>query len=73
MELWLANFLRKGTNLIFKEQYVNNKIGSGIFPKILPFFVSVILSGLVRISQNEVLLERSIFADVVAYQFITMN
>ena len=36
------------------------------FPPNVTFFVSVTLSGLVRISQNEVSLERSIFADVVA-------
>ena len=54
-------------------KYVNSEIGSGIFPKILHFFVSVTLPGLVRISQNEVSLERSIVADVVAYQFININ
>ena len=62
MELWLANFLGKGQ--IFKEGYVNSEIGSGFFPKMLPFGQNV---------QNEVSLQRSIFADVVAYQFINLN
>ena len=47
-------------------------MGSGFFPKMLPFCEC----NSVKISQNiqnEVSLERSIFADVVAYQFINLN
>ena len=53
---WLGivagQLLRKGTNLIFKEQSVNSEIGSGLFLNILPFFVSVTVLGLVRISKT---------------------
>ena len=31
-----GELFRKGTNLIFKEMYVNGEIGSGFFPKMLP-------------------------------------
>ena len=39
----------------------------------LPSFVSVTLSGLVRISKTRYIKTRYIFADVVAYQFINFN
>ena len=47
-------------------------MGSGFFPKMLPFCEC----NSVRIGQNiqnEVSLERYIFADVVAYQFINLT
>ena len=47
-------------------------MGSGFFPKMLPFCEC----NSVRIGQNiqnEVSLERYIFADVVAYQFIQLK
>ena len=46
---WLT-FQERG-KLILKEQYVKSETGSGFFPKILPFSVSVPLTGLVRISK----------------------
>ena len=45
MELWLANFLGKG-------QIESLKSSSGFFPKMIPFLVSVTLTGLVRISKK---------------------
>ena len=47
-----GQLFRKGKNSNFKEQYVNCEIGSGFFPKMLPFFESVTLSGQVRISKT---------------------
>ena len=63
---WIVagQLFRRETNLIFKGYYGNSKIGSDTF------FVSQ--GNAVRISQNiqnEVSLERSIFADFVAYRF----
>ena len=49
--------------------YVNGEIGSGFFfPKCYPNSVTIGQN-----IQNEVSLERSIFADFVAYQFINLN
>ena len=42
---WLT-FQGRG-KLIFREQYVISETGSGFFPKMLPFLVSVTLTGLV--------------------------
>ena len=49
--------------------YLNGEIGSGFFfPKCHPNSVTIGQN-----IQNEVSLERSIFADFVAYQFINLN
>ena len=48
------------------------KTGSGFFPEMLLFCeCNSVMTG--QNIQNEVSLERSIFADVVAYQFINLN
>ena len=38
--------------IYFKEYRVNSEIGSGFSPKTLPFFLSVTMSGLVRLSKT---------------------
>ena len=50
--------------------YVNGEIGLAVdfFPKCYPNSVTIGQN-----IQNEVSLERSIFADFVAYQFINLN
>ena len=66
-----GQLLRKGTNLIFKEQSGKQRNWQWIVPQNVTFFCEC---NVVRISQNiqnEVSLE--IFADVVAYQFINLN
>ena len=66
-----GQLLRKGTNLIFKEQSDKQRNWQWIAPQNVTFFCEC---NVVRISQNvqnEVSLE--IFADVVAYQFINLN
>ena len=50
MELWLVNFL--GKRQINLQRVVCKQVtGSGFFPKMLPFLISVTLTGLVRISE----------------------
>ena len=67
-----GQLFRKGTNIIFKELQVNSEIGSGFFPKMLPLYVCNSVSNGQNI-QNEISLERSIFADVVVYQLINLT
>ena len=61
MELWLANPLGKGQIQFSKSSiFVNSEIGSGYFPKTLPFFGEC---NSVRIGQNiqsKVLLDLSL-------------
>ena len=52
LEIVAGQIFSKGVNLLFKESNVNSEIGSGFFPKMLPFVVSVTVSGLVRISKT---------------------
>ena len=68
--------LKKGTNLLFKEKKGKRKIGSGFPPpppkkkKNVTFLVSGTLLGLFRLLiQNEVSLERFIFADALLHPF----
>ena len=69
MELWLAITFWERDKFNFLRVICKQRNWQWIFSQNVTFFVSVS----VRISQNiqnEVWLERSIFADIVAYQFI---
>ena len=50
MELWLANFLGK-RQINLQRVVCKQETGSGFIPKMLPFLISVTLTGLVRISK----------------------
>ena len=68
-----GQLFRKGTNIIFKTVVGKQWNWPWIFPQDVTFFVTVTLLGFVRISKMRHCLERSIFSDVFAYQFINLN
>jgi len=72
MEIVAGELFRKGTNLIFKEMYVNKRRNwQWIFSQNITLTVNSVTIG--QNIQNEVSMERSIFANFVAYQFINLN